>query len=271
MDTREFIGLEATHNRFRWKLPVRRSISVLEEFMFGGVGLAAAIAAMEQTSGRPCIWATAQYLAYARPGEIVDIDVRLAVEGHQITQARAVCHVADTEILTVNAALGTRRFERSGQWERFPDGVPGPAECERRDSRSTGTGTIIDRLDQRVAKGRTNEQLEGVPGDGRTQVWSRIEGLDGPIDAAYLAVLGDFVPMGIGQALGIRGGGNSLDNTLRIVDLSTVAPAADGWVLLDIAAQAVARGFGHGLIHLFATDGSLLATASQSCIVRYWT
>ena len=42
------------------------------------------------------------------------------------------------------------------------------------------------------------------------------------------------------------------------------------WVLLDIRVQAVANGFGHGLVHLWATDGTLLGTASQSAIVRYW-
>ena len=78
-------------------------------------------------------------------------------------------------------------------------------------------------------------------------------------------MLGDFVPMGVGQALGVRGGGNSLDNTLRIVKL-----VPTDWVLLDIQAHAVERGFGHGLVHMFAEDGTLLATASQSCIMRYW-
>ena len=96
-------------------------------------------------------------------------------------------------------------------------------------------------------------------------LWSRIpEVLDG-VDGAALAVLGDFVPMGVGQALGVRGGGNSLDNTLRIVDL-----VPTDWVLMDIRIHAVERGFGHGLVHMFAEDGTLLATASQSCIVRYW-
>ena len=62
-----------------------------------------------------------------------------------------------------------------------------------------------------------------------------------------------------------EGGGNSLDNTLRIVDL-----VPTDWVLMDIRIHAVERGFGHGLVHMFAEDGTLLATASQSCIVRYW-
>ena len=38
-----------------------------------------------------------------------------------MTQARAVCHVADREILTVNAALGDRPFDRAAQWETMPD------------------------------------------------------------------------------------------------------------------------------------------------------
>ena len=82
--------------------------------------------------------------------------------------------------------------------------------------------------------------------------------LDG-VDATALAILGDFVPFGVGQALGLRGGGNSLDNTLRVVRL-----VPTDWVLLDIRVHAVDDGFGHGLVHLWAEDGTLLATASQS-------
>ena len=71
------------------------------------------------------------------------------------------------------------------------------------------------------------------------------------------------MPFGISQALGVWGGGNSLDNTLRVYALVPTE-----WVLLDIRIQALARGFGHGVVHLWAQDGTLLATASQSTIVR---
>ena len=83
--------------------------------------------------------------------------------------------------------------------------------------------------------------------------------------AASLAVLGDHVPGGISQALGLRAGGNSLDNTLRVV---TSVPT--DWVLAALRVHAVHGGFGHGLAHLWAEDGTLLATASQSLIVRFW-
>jgi len=86
MDSRTFLGLEPTHNPFRWKLPVTEGISTTGNFLFGGSGLGAAISAMEGTSDRQCVWATAQYLSYAKPGEVVDIDVTVAVSGHQITQ-----------------------------------------------------------------------------------------------------------------------------------------------------------------------------------------
>jgi acyl-CoA thioesterase II len=40
------------------------------------------------------------------------------------------------------------------------------------------------------------------------------------------------------------------------------------WVLCDVQAQAAARGFGHGHMRLYAEDGTLMATASQSIILR---
>jgi acyl-CoA thioesterase len=264
MDSRSFLGLQQSHNPFRWSLEVTPGLSTGGGFLFGGCGLGAAISAMEATSGRQCVWATAQYLSYAKPGEVMDVDVILAVEGHQMTQARAVCHVGNREILTVNAALGHRPLDVSGQFETMPD-VPSPEECEGRSFRMPIEGTINDRLEQRLAKGCPIEGLDGTPGDGQTLMWARMPDVLEAVDATALAVLGDFVPMGVGQALGVRGGGNSLDNTLRVVQLRPTK-----WVLLDIRVHGVQRGFGHGLVHMFAEDGTLLATASQSCIVRFW-
>jgi acyl-CoA thioesterase len=264
MDTRTFLGLRHSHNPFRWSIDVRPDLCTWGGFLFGGCGLGAAVEAMEGTSGRSCVWATAQYLSYAKPGEVMDIDVTLAVEGHQMTQARAVCHVGNREILTVNAALGHRVLEHAGQWERMPH-VPPPKECALREHRMPSDGTINARLEQRLVKGRELEELDGTRGDGQSLMWARIPDVIQGVDTAALAVLGDFVPMGVGQALGVWGGGNSLDNTLRVVHLVPTE-----WVLLDIRVHAVERGFGHGLVQMFAEDGTLLATASQSCIVRYW-
>ncbi|MBI4932677.1 MAG: thioesterase family protein [Actinobacteria bacterium] len=264
MDTRSFLGLQQSHNPYRWSMEVTQGLATSGNFLFGGAGLGAAISALEGTSLRETVWATAQYLSYAKPGEVLDIDVTLAVTGHQMTQARAVCHVGNREILTVNAALGHRPLDVSGQWETMPD-VPSPDQCPERPFRGPVDGTINDRLEQRLAKGRPFDLLDGTPGDGQTLMWARIPDVLDGVDAAALGVLGDFVPMAVGQALGVRGGGNSLDNTLRVVHLVPTE-----WVLLDIRVHAVERGFGHGLVQMYAEDGTLLATASQSCIVRFW-
>ena len=264
MDSRAFLGLEQTDNPSQWMLPIERHLCTSGAFLFGGCGLAAAISALEATSDRPLVWATGQYLSYAKPGEVLDIDVTIAVDGHQTTQARAVGRVGDREILTVNAALGGRPGVPSGQFEAMPDVEP-PASLRQHVHRSAGDGWINDQLEQRLVKGREARDRDGTPGDGQSLMWARIPDVIDGIDATALAILGDFVPMGVGMSLGIEGGGTSLDNTLRVVRLVPTE-----WVLLDIRVHGADRGFGHGLVHMFAEDGTLLATASQSCVVRFW-
>ena len=94
-------------------------------------------------------------------------------------------------------------------------------------------------------------------------IWARPKDPGLPIDSGMLAVIADFVPSGIGNALGQHAGGNSLDNTIRI---RTIVPT--DWVLCDIRIQGVHAGFGHGDMNLFSRDGVLMATASQSVIIR---
>jgi acyl-CoA thioesterase len=224
--------------------------------------LGAAISALEGATGRNVIWVTAQYLSYARPGEVMDIDVIVPVTGNAITQARVIARVGEREIITVNAALGDRDFEYSGQFETMPD-VGSPDDYPDWKHRFLVKGSIHDFMDERVVKVRKEEDLDGSPGDGQTIMWARLPEVIEGVDATTLGVLGDFVPRGVGQALGIRGGGNSLDNTLRVMNLVPTT-----WVLLDIRVHGVARGFGHGLVNMFAEDGTLMATASQSCIAR---
>lgn len=123
----------------------------------------------------------------------------------------------------------------------------------------------MSRLDMRLASARPWDELQGHPAPGgRSALWARIPELLDP-SAATLAILGDYVPFGIGQALGEFAGGNSLDNTLRVV---RIVPTE--WVLLDIQIEGIDHGFGHGTVRLFADDGTLMATASQSTIVRFW-
>jgi acyl-CoA thioesterase len=261
MDASEFLGLHATHNPVRWYLDVVPGICTDDQFLFGGCGLGAAIEALERTTNRPAVWAVAQYLSFAHPPEIVDIDVTVARSGHQTTQARAVAHVGDREILTVNAALGERDGGYDGQWARFPD-VPPPDDSPPRRRISRVDDSLAQRLEMRLARGRDLAALDGARDDGHSALWARFPaGLE--VSAASLAILGDYVPFGIAQALGQFVTGSSLDNTLRVCALVPTE-----WVLIDVRVHAIARGFGHGRVELWAEDGTLLATASQSCVVR---
>jgi acyl-CoA thioesterase len=262
VDARAFLGLEATAHPLRWRLPVRTPLTTSGGFLFGGVGLAAAIEALEAVTGRPLVWATAQYLSYALPPSVVELQVTVAVAGRQTAQARAVGRVGDQEIFTVNAALGSRPLEVTGEWAVRPDAPP-PGTCPPQVGPGDAGGTIMSQVELRTASARRLDELDGRPGDGRSTLWARVEGMS--CGAGLLGILGDWVPFGIGQALGVRAGGNSLDNTLRVVRL-----VPTDWVLLDIRIHGVANGFGHGLVHLWAEDGTLLATASQSVIVRFW-
>jgi acyl-CoA thioesterase len=261
VDAQTFLGLEATGDPLRWRLPVKAALTTSGGFLFGGAGLAASIEALQAATSRPLVWATAQYLSYALPPSVVDLEVTVAVAGRQTAQARVVGRVDDQEIFTVNAALGSRPLEVEGEWSVRPE-VPAPGECPLVEELDHHDGTIMSQIEMRVVDAPETGAHDAGSG-GRSLLWAKVEGLE--CGAGLLGVLGDWVPYGIGQTLGGRAGGNSLDNTLRVMRLVPTE-----WVLLDIRIHAVANGFGHGLVHLWAEDGTLLATASQSVIVRVW-
>lgn len=264
--SRTFFDLKSTHNPFRWHLPVAERLCVGpvgNKFLFGGVGLGAAVAAMEAACDRPLIWATAQYLSYSRPPSIVDLDVSVPAHGKYTTQARVVAHVGDAEILTVNAALGRRPSDIAHQWAKAPV-TPPPEDCEVSERWRTDVEDLHRHFEVRVALGRHGRAAhpDGPSEDGRVVLWIRPpEGTS--VDSAILAVMADHVPSGVGPALGRNAGGNSLDNTLRLI---TITPT--DWVLCDVTVTGVAHGVAHGAMRLFSQDGQLMATASQSMILR---
>jgi acyl-CoA thioesterase len=264
VDARHFLGLEPTDDPLRWRLPVTPSVCTPGHFLYGGCGLAAGIVAMEAASGRPTVWATAQYLTYAPTGSVLDWEVVLAAVGGATTQARAIGRLGDREVLTVNAALGRHDLEVSGTWLERPD-VPPPDQCPLQEFPDFFADTVLTRVEHRVARGRLFSELDGRPGSANSAFWARVPGQLEP-SAATLAVIGDYVSGGVSQPLGVRTMGRSLDNTLRVVGLVPTT-----WVLCDIHMHALANGFGHGLAHLWSEDGTLLGTASQSISVKLWT
>ncbi len=252
-------------------MPVSQGLVSGRGTLFGGAGLGACIAVAESATGRPVVWAAAQYLSFARPGSVLELDVTELVRGHQTSQVRVVARVGAEEILGVTAALGERALPFEGQWPRRPD-VPPPEECPPRDVLPRHDGTMMSRLGMRLADvpdaaDATPESSAGssTPSDaGSCSVWVKLpDGLES--SPAALAVVGDLVPFGIRRATGRQLGGSSLDNTLRVAH-----SAPTSWVLADVRVHSIAGGYGHGLVHLWAECGTLLGTASQSIIIRGW-
>ena len=202
-----FFDLRPTHNPHRWYLPVDPSICVGPPgaaFMFGGVGMASAVAALERTTGRPLICATAQYLGYARPPSVVDIDVWTPVEGKYNTQANAKVHIDDKEIITVNAALGSRQPVLAAL-----DRPPGCAAARGPDVRA------LARRGQGLHP-HGGARCEGPPRRGPGAMRKPTAAAWGPPCAATMRSTphagdhGRFRAAGISAALGKNAGGNGL-------------------------------------------------------------
>ena len=264
---KSLLNLATTSDRNLLQLPVSLDLCVGQPgrlFLFGGAALAAGIKAMELVSGRPAIWATSHYLSYAQPGSVLDLDVHIAADGHSITQARAAAHIADQEVITVYAALGTRQDSYSDQWITAPI-VPAPQDCPEILRPTATPGGIEQRFEIRLISGRIPD---GTPlsgrGQGRPQLWVRSrEGI--PVDNLMLAFIADFVWFGIGEAIGRPAGGNSLDNTIRFGKIEQT-----DWILCDIQIEIIHSGVVHSVMHLYSESGTLMATASQSLILRYY-
>ena len=266
MHARDFLGMSPIDDqKLHWELDVVPGLTTPGDFLFGGCGLAAGIVAMEGAAGRPTIWATAQYLSFAPTGSHLELDVVLAAVGRRTTQARVVGRVGDSEILTVNAALGEHSGDLHQVSVRPPD-VDGPENCPERGVPFGSYGeTIFDKVETRLAKGRSFEEMmtgELLHGPANSALWARVPGHLAP-EAAALAVFGDFVAGGVSQVVGRPTHGSSLDNTLRVVELSPTE-----WVLCDIYIAGMAGGYAQGHSYLWSDDGRLLATASQSMSVR---
>lgn len=264
---RSFLDIEDTADSSVFRLRITDQVCVGPPgnvFMFGGVGLAAATVAAERATGRSVIWSSAQFVSYARVGDTLDLAVEVLSAGKNISQVRVVASDAGKLVLSVNAALGNRENLPDGQWISAPE-MPPPERCEPRPLWPAQDAKLMDRLDVRLAAGQFGAgPLDGTRSpDGRMVLWMRSkEGA--AIDASLLAIFADFVPSGLASAFGRRGGGNSLDNTMRV---ARIVPT--DWVLCDVRISAAARGFGHGAIHMFAQDGTMMASGSQSAILRF--
>ncbi len=238
-------------NQFR--LPITDPATVQpgpgRHFLMGGVAVGAAAMAMEHSTGRPLIWTTAQFISAGPASGTVDIEVEEMVVGGKVTQARATLMDGDRLVLTANATLGGRSDRPEAQIISMPS-VPPPMECDVK----TADYRDCDDLQRRFEKRMAYQSDE----DGIERLWFRPVAGE-PMSTGLLAIIGDFV----GGATSMTRGCTSLDNTLRIHRI-----VASDWILADTQILGMANGAFHGHTRLFAEDGTLLAIAGQSAMLR---
>lgn len=205
---------------------------------------------MEQATGRPLLWATAQYLSRAAVGQTVHYDVTIASAGNRVSQASVIATAGDTTIGQFLAALGRREDAPRWGWGRPPT-VPPPADCPVYELSGEPEGSFHRTVDLRVADLDTDA--------GTAAFWVQLPH-GAHRTSAGLAALGDYVPAGFRLTLGEKDvPASSLDNTVRILP----AEPAD-WVLLDIRLGAIAGGAAHGDLRAWTPNGQLAALASQT-------
>ncbi len=251
----------ATEHPSRWELDVVPKLTSPAGLLSGGAALGITLNAMASSTGRTPVCATAQYQNTATIGTRVSIAVEHQA-GRHTTQARAVLRSHERTLLTVQAALVEARPSRWHSLFQAPD-VPPAVDCAMHAVASKTTDTILEFTEIRLASGRTWPELDGTPGPGSFALWFRLPGGKRAYTAAELAVVADFLPLATSQSLGRPAAGTSLDNTLRVC-----AGAPTEWVLLSCQIDGIADRLAHGTAHLWAEDGTLLALASQSLIVR---
>ena len=186
--------------RYRWSLEVDPGLVTGGGFLFGGCGLGAAISALEGTSGRPVRLghrAVPLVRHGRRGGRHRRHHRRRGSPDHPGPRRGPRRQPRDPDRQRRARAPAARRRRASGR--RCPRRA-GPAEdCPPRPPRMPDR-----RHDQRAPRPAhrrrvaTWDELDGTPGDGQALVWARIPDVLDGVDATALAVLGDYVPMGVG-------------------------------------------------------------------------
>ncbi len=228
------LGLTVDPGEYRGRFVADAHLLNTRGTLWGGCGLAAAIAFVQACGGRDCVWAHTQFLAPVHAGQEVELSVDPATGGLsqvvvRATAAGRLVFLAGGTFSRVSGAVN--RFGPAGDWAPDPDGCPPREYPTWLDFPRDG---VISLVEQRWARPARTD-LDGRPGGGSSALWLRLRPRL-PVHAAVLALLGDFAPVGLIEATGEMAAGTSLDNSLRIV----AAPTGE-WVLLDVRVEAIVR------------------------------
>ena len=224
-------SLEPTDDPLHWHVDIQPRTLTHAGAVHGGTLLAIVAEALEGAFGRPVVWATAQYLHHVGPTGTIDVVITPEIEGRNTTQARAALRFGEVELVLTMAALGSRQFPHRGRRVDMPDvrgptrAGPGSARAPRASRSSTTTRSGSRR--------RMIGELDGTPGDGCAALWCRGPPATAPDERGRPRARrrhGHAQPLG---RVGRAAAGNSLDNTLRVIERATTE-----WVLLDVSVDA---------------------------------
>jgi acyl-CoA thioesterase II len=257
----ELIPVELDPTSSRGSFELTAGLTRHDGALYGGTGAAASVLAMEAASQRDALWVVTQFIAQARLGDTIDLDVATVAMGGRIAQLQVAASVGGR---TIFSALGATAHPRpgglTGQYVAVPrvsppdDSAPlpfGPSSDEGHEM------AFSRRLEFRHAS------FVGEPPPEALALWARLRGID-ELTRAGVAYLADMVPAAVARAAGRLGAGFSLDNTLRFAEI----PPAD-WVLLDLRGELATNGYGHGRFTAWTPDGALVATGSQTASMAY--
>ncbi|MDH5737047.1 MAG: thioesterase family protein, partial [Gammaproteobacteria bacterium] len=192
--------------------------------------------------------------------QTLNLDTEIPVSGRSLSQGIASGFLDGVDFLRVAATLGQRRGEEVAD-KVHPVKVAPAMDCPEIDLGSPRTA-MHSHTELRLARGMFGVNGQGTPSDdGCLSMWIRMPNVLN--DPGALAIMADYMLSGIGNSLSTIAYGVSLDNTIRIARL-----ASTDWVQCDVIMEHISDGFGYGTAHLFSEEGLLMATASQSVIVR---
>jgi acyl-CoA thioesterase len=243
-----WLGLER-RGEGQWSFELTPPLTRFDGKLYGGTGIAVAVAGMEAESGRGATYATVQFAGSADLGDRIDCHVEVLAEGRRTSQVRMTATVDGRIVLAAIGATGEARpGPINAQFPTMPD-VPGPQDAgpwmpERHIAIPQGVTSWISIAD-----------LRETP--GRSAMWARMR--DMAQTRATLGFLADMVPSAVVRAANRMGAGTSLDNAMRF------GPVPDTeWILVDFDPHLISGGYTHGAARLWSEDGVLLGIASQT-------
>lgn len=249
-DDLSWLGLEQ-RDESTWHLELTSRLGRGDGKLYGGTGLAVAVALMETATARDALWTTVQFSGTANVGDALECRVDELAHGRRSSQLQVTVRTADRLVFTALGATGRHNDGPPEVQVPVMPAVPGPGEADNWMGRRHQPGQA------RVGWGEIADMRRVELDDGHFAMWGRLR--DHRQTRASVGFLADFVPVSVVRAAGVEGAGFSLDNSMRFgyfVDTE--------WVLLDFDPWFAAGGYLHGAVRMWAQDGTLLGVASQT-------